>query len=123
MTIGNRAGKKLHSRAGESIAETLIALLISALALVMLAGAITSAAKIIRRSDEVMDAYYQGLSGMGNPAKDGLILGSTLKIEDEAHNSVGFGTGLKLKYAVNGAIANTPVVAYSTTKETGGATP
>lgn len=41
---------KLRGRAGESIAETLIALLISALALVMLAGAISSAANIVRTS-------------------------------------------------------------------------
>ena len=38
--------KKLRSRAGESIAETLSALLIITLALTMLAGSIVSAAKI-----------------------------------------------------------------------------
>lgn len=51
--------KKLRSKAGETIAETLIALLISALALMMLAGAIAAANRIITRSDEVMHNYYE----------------------------------------------------------------
>ena len=42
--------RKLHSKAGETIAETLVALLISALALVMLAGALSAAAKVITTS-------------------------------------------------------------------------
>lgn len=49
---------KLRSRAGESIGETLISLLISALALVMLAGAVSSAADIVKRSKKAMDQYY-----------------------------------------------------------------
>ena len=50
--------KKLHSKSGESIAETLIALLISTLALTMLAGAISSAANIVERGRKVMEDYY-----------------------------------------------------------------
>lgn len=49
---------KLRSCAGESIAETLIATFIAALALVMLAGAIGSAARIINDSNTAMNAYY-----------------------------------------------------------------
>ena len=49
---------KLNSRAGESIAETLIALLISALALVMLAGAVSSAANVVTKSKKAMAEYY-----------------------------------------------------------------
>ena len=53
-----RALKKLRGRSGESIGETLVALLISALALVMLAAAITSATGIIRRSNEAIEQHY-----------------------------------------------------------------
>ena len=49
---------KLRSCTGESIAETLIATLIAALALVMLAGAIGSAARIISDSNVAMNEYY-----------------------------------------------------------------
>jgi len=50
--------KKLRSRAGESIGETLIALLISALALLMLAGAVSSASRIVTRNKTAMEDYY-----------------------------------------------------------------
>ena len=53
--------KKLRSTAGESIGETLIALLISALALVMLAGAVSSASNIITRSNDAMNDYYTNI--------------------------------------------------------------
>lgn len=53
-----QAGRKLRGRAGESIAETLVALLISALALLMLAGAVSSATNAVLRSKSKMTAYY-----------------------------------------------------------------
>ena len=49
---------KLRSVAGETIGETLVALLISALALTMLAGAIGAANNIISRSNKAMNDYY-----------------------------------------------------------------
>lgn len=49
---------KLRDRAGESIAETLVGLLISALALLMLAGALTSASNIVNKSKTTMGEYY-----------------------------------------------------------------
>ena len=51
---------KLLDHTGESIAETLVALLISALALVMLAAIITSSSNIIKRSRSKLDTYYSG---------------------------------------------------------------
>ena len=50
--------RKLYSRAGESIGETLIALLISSLALLMLAGAVSSASRIVTRNKTAMEDYY-----------------------------------------------------------------
>lgn len=49
---------KLRECAGESIGETLVALLISSLALLMLAGAITAATRVVDRSRIVIDGYY-----------------------------------------------------------------
>jgi len=54
---------KLKSCVGESIGETLIALLISALALIMLAGAISSASRIVTRNKASMEEYYIGGNG------------------------------------------------------------
>ena len=63
-----RVGAKLRGKRGESIGETLIALLISSLALVMLAGAISSAANIVTRGKDVLVAKYEA-SGEGGTAK------------------------------------------------------
>jgi len=50
--------EKLHSQAGESIAEVLIAVLISALALTMLAGMISSTVRMVNAGKEKMNTYY-----------------------------------------------------------------
>ena len=55
----NRIPKKMSSQAGETIGETLVALLISALALVMLAGAVSAAMRVVTNSKAHIDAYYQ----------------------------------------------------------------
>ena len=52
------AGHKLLDQAGESIAETLVALLVSVLALTMLAGAITTSSNIVKKSKDKLGAYY-----------------------------------------------------------------
>ena len=63
-SVKRRLGAKLRSRAGESIGETLVSLLIAALALTMLAGAIASATKIITQSKAKMAEYYAGDGAM-----------------------------------------------------------
>jgi len=50
--------EKLKSSAGESIAEVLIALLISSLALMMLAGMINAASNTITTSRKILEDYY-----------------------------------------------------------------
>ena len=57
--MNDKIRKKLKSRSGESIGETLVALLISALALVMLAAAISAASGIVIRSRTKLDDYYK----------------------------------------------------------------
>lgn len=50
--------KKLRSRAGETLAETLAALLIATIGLTMLASMITSSARLITKSRSVLSDYY-----------------------------------------------------------------
>ena len=107
-----RAAHKLRSNAGETIGETLIALLISALALVMLAGAISSTANMITASDRQMGKYYDGddnLVKQTTPGGDPLTVTLTGKIGTiktiEIHTS-------KIRWYKNDAFANKPVVAY-----------
>ena len=50
--------KKLESTSGESIAETLVAVLISAFALLMLAGTVNTASNLITKSQASLEEYY-----------------------------------------------------------------
>ena len=58
MRIKGKILRKLRDTRGESIAETLVALLISSLALMMLAGAISAATRVITLSKKKMAEYY-----------------------------------------------------------------
>ena len=57
-SIREKANKKLSSTKGESITETLVALLISSLALVMLAGAISAASNMVTKTKQKLTDYY-----------------------------------------------------------------
>ena len=57
--VPDRIMKKINSQAGETIAEVLVALLISSVALVMLAGMIASTTNLVTRSKSKMEAYYK----------------------------------------------------------------
>ena len=50
--------KKLYGNAGESLAETLIAVLLIAVALTMLASMISATSSLIKKSEDTMDRYY-----------------------------------------------------------------
>lgn len=111
----SKAIKKLHSQAGETIAETLLALLVSALAMVMLAGAISTAARLINRSETVMQAYYEGLNKLGTPNTAGISISLT-----DSDNAVVYFPGsdrvsasISVNYAMNDAFNNRPVIAYA----------
>lgn len=53
-----KANKKLGGQLGETIGETLVALLISALALTMLAGAITASGNVVMTGRRKLNRYY-----------------------------------------------------------------
>ena len=57
--MSHRIAGKLKSNSGESIAETLVAVLIAAFALLMLAGTINTASNLITSSKAKLKAYYE----------------------------------------------------------------
>lgn len=59
QTILRKCFSRLRSSRGESIAETLIAVLIATTALTMLAGMISASAHMITKSRTVMQEYYE----------------------------------------------------------------
>ena len=78
----NQLKRKLRSHSGETFAETLVALLVAALALTMLAGAMAASSTLVSKSREKLDRYYSAeeealnaeSSDTGNPVgKEGSI--------------------------------------------------
>ena len=72
--------KKLSVISGESISETLIALLVASLALVMLAGAISSGSNSITKSKDKLDKYYN--------ATEDVVTRSSASPEEYSYSSV-----------------------------------
>ena len=64
MSMRKLVRKRLVSRAGESLAEVLVALMISALGLMMLAGMISSSSSLVMKSKDTMRDYIAAEAGM-----------------------------------------------------------
>lgn len=118
-TFLRAARKKLGGRGGETLAETLVALLISALAIVMLAGMITSSADMIHVSDRAFDEYYAANNGLTMHAADAE---GRVEAADGAATLASGSTVIRLKpdsdsapiklYVNKKAPDGTPVVSY-----------
>ncbi len=105
--------KKLNSQKGESLTETLVALLISAVALVMLAGAITAAGHVVTRSKDKLNAYYLNNEDLVKRKTSGGVG----NITTSTGNMTITGSDISIpSYAVtfynNGEFGKYPVVAY-----------
>lgn len=105
--------KKLNSQSGESLAETLVSVLIAALALVMLAGAMTAASGIVNRSKEKLegeDGYYAQIETLMK-----LESGTegSMKISSTGSDS-SLDQSVEIVYNINESFDNTPVIAYKT---------
>jgi len=101
--------KKLKSRAGETLTETLVALLISSLALLMLAGAISSATRVITLSKDRMTKYYAADATMAErKAARGSL---TVTLTDSSGGEL----TIPAQYYENDAFASHPVIAYAET--------
>ena len=110
--MSKRIMKKLRDHSGETIAETLIALLVSALALVMLAGAIGTAARVVTTSERTMQAYYLANNNLATPGDSGGTNdgSATIKIDKKIANET---TGFSVQYTKNPVLGGKPVVAYA----------
>lgn len=115
-----RVIKKMSSQAGETIGETLVALLISALALVMLAGAVSSGMRIVTDSKDKMDVYYRVNNAVAErastaPTIDGMkteVFKGTLSVT--ITNLLPIGKTLpQIDYWQNEELSGIPVIAYT----------
>ena len=96
---------KLHSCSGESISETLIAVLLSALALVMLAAMITASVNMTMQSKTKMAAYYAQNNALASPSE-------TMIVTISSDETTGVHLSQTVNYAVNDEFSERPVIAY-----------
>jgi hypothetical protein len=123
----NRAAQKLKSRSGETISELLIALLISSLALTMLAGMITAASRIVRNSMKSMENYVEQENGIVSRSDGGSPGTLTVRIDgsetarkltDEDPNNY-----INVTFYRTDAFGKVPVITYERSETDAGATP
>lgn len=105
-----RLAAKLKSDAGESLAEVLISLLIAALAMTMLASAISSTVKVVNRSREATSAYYEeaeDLIDLSEPT-------GTMTVSISGYGSDLNGSTLTVKYGIieDASFGDISVIAY-----------
>jgi len=98
--------KKLKSCAGESLAETLMAVLVIALALTMLAGMITATTNIVTKSRDKMTKYYEENARLEKMTGDKKNL--TLSITGTEAEKI----EVTVTAFTNEEFGNTPVIAY-----------
>ena len=115
----HNAKKRLRNNAGESIAEVLIALLISSLALMILAGMITSTANMITKSKKVYGDYIAAEASLvdyTNSAGSGKV---SFKIGDAAYKLTDDSDDITVQYYTpgNDVLGHNKVVSYKTESE------
>lgn len=105
--------KKLRGKAGETISETLISLLIASLALMMLAGAVTSGSAMIAKGRTKLEDYYsknEKLATISQPAAGDAKTGSLdwKRVSGKELSEKTF----SVVYAENDAFSNKKVISY-----------
>ena len=106
---------KIRSRAGETIAETLIALLVGTLAMMVLAGMISATKDIVETTEEKMNDYYEANSALETLEEDNVVL--TVKTDESTHTVTI--PAEKIQYCENGELKKT-VTAYRYVAASGG---
>lgn len=105
-----RIRDKLSSKAGESISETLVSLLIASLALVMLAGAISSSSNMIMKSRQKLDSYYTAAESVVNKVSAGTELDDGIIVTDKS-GAINTNT-YTITYYKNAEFSSAPVISY-----------
>jgi len=106
--VSKRSKAKLWSQSGETIGETLVALLISALALMMLAGAVSAATNMVVRSKAKTTEYYTEDAKLMNAVSGAKSTTVTLT---DSENSVS--QTVTANYAENTTLGGVDVIAYA----------
>lgn len=112
----NQAQRKTKSQSGETIAETLVALLISSIALMMLAGMINSTVNLVTKSEAKMGDYYTQNAELENSEASRSTFTISIKPGTESESKLAM--TVDVHYQTNNTF-NKTVVAYSYVSQKG----
>lgn len=101
---------KLRSSNGESLTETLVALLIAAIALVMLASMISSTTRIVTQSKTKMTEYYKANKTVAAQTGEGTD-DASVTITDDASDTIN-GQQYSVTAYLNQSFSSTPIASY-----------
>lgn len=110
-----RICEKLRSRTGESIAETLIAVLVIAVAAMLLAGMISATNNMVRQSNDKMNEYYKENAKLEIIAKTTTSTDTiqiSAKVVNETSDIAFSIPGVPVTYVENTTFGSNPVIAY-----------
>ena len=108
-----QAVKRLKQNTGETIAELLVAVVISTLGLMLLAGMINAASAMIRSGQETEERYAAGENALAD--RTGAVVGTGSVTIAYNSVSVSIASGVEsipVSYYANDAMDGSPVVAY-----------
>ena len=112
--------RKIRDNRGESIAETLIALLVAALGLLLLASAINSTSKIITTSNKKIKDYNDGeLIAVKQDVDDDTLVG-TITFNNEKLSYDNDSIYLDIDVFINDVISKNEVVSFTKKVSIGG---
>ncbi len=111
---------KLKSTSGESIAETLVAVLIAAFALLMLAGSINTSSNLITQSQNKLEEYYSENNSlvMKNTESGGKVkvqpgtADITVKTDEGVTPAVSETFSTEAYYKLDSSIGNQSLITY-----------
>lgn len=124
MDFLKRIKRKLKSEKGESIAEVLVALLVSMLGLVLLASMITTSVNIVTKSKENTKKYVVAENYLVNPtgtAPTGVSSGGGKVSSGDMTLAPGVGGSanpISVNYYSNTVFGTRPIIAYKKTNTT-----
>ena len=111
--IYRKIKNKLAGKQGESLAETLAALLISSFAMMMLAGSIQASSNLVQKSRETLGAYYdrnEAEDGVAKMSGEGIPVWATIKMAPGSADGVS--ERRKVSVFTNDTFSRTPVYSY-----------
>ena len=120
MRVIYKAQRKTKNHSGETIAETLVALLISSIALMMLASMINSTVNLVTKSEAKMRDYYTLNAELENSAESEDTFTITIIPQNESDSKLNMSVD-GVHYQTNNLFSKT-VVAYSYVSEEGSST-